>query len=73
MQGKMNDWIRKFMCNKLKYVNIWRLPDRSTFPKEGIRYYYSFSAANDLHFKVGYGDIMVCDYATSQNAIDVCF
>lgn len=27
-----------------------------------LRYYYSFSAANNLHFKVGYGDIKICDY-----------
>jgi hypothetical protein len=66
--------VLKEFSNKIKGSFTFQIDvsDRSTFPsKKGIRCYYSFSAANDLHFKVGYGDIMVCDYATGQN--DVCF
>jgi len=37
--------------------------DRNIFPAaKSLRYYYSFSAANNLHFKIGYGDIKICDY-----------
>lgn len=48
--------------------------DRSIFPsKKSLRYYYSFSATNNLHFKVGYGDIKICDYLSGQDRIEDCF
>ena len=50
------------------------LSDRNLFPqKKSLRYYYSFSATNNLNFKVGYGDIKVCDYQPGQDPIEDCF
>ena len=50
------------------------LSNRNLFPfGKDLRYYYSFSAAGNPHFKVGYGDIRVCDYSGGGNPITVCF
>lgn len=49
------------------------LSNRSTFPsRKSLRYYYSFSAAGSPHFKVGYGDIKVCDEPNLQ-FLEECF
>ena len=40
----------------IDYSNRTKFPDRSSF-----RIYYSFSAAGKPNFKVGYGDIRICE------------
>lgn len=50
------------------------LSDRNLYPVgKSLRYYYSFSAQGNQHFKLGYGDIKVCSYSSSQNPATVCF
>ena len=47
--------------------------DRSLFPLgKSLRYLYSFSAAGHVNFKVGYGDIKICDSGAGSPAT-VCF
>lgn len=68
--------VLKQLAHKLKGSTSFQLDisDSNLFPsKKSLRYYYSFSAANNLHFKVGYGDIKVCDYTPGQNPVEDCF
>lgn len=45
--------------------------DSKQFPSgTSLRYYYSFSAKNYPHFKVGYGDIKIC---RTENNSSACF
>ncbi len=49
----------KMKGNKLIYFDF---SNGKQFPSGmSLRYYYSFSAASKPHFKVGYGDIKICN------------
>ena len=64
------------LARKLKGATVMLidLSDRNKFPnRRSLRYYYSFSAAANPNFKVGYGDIKVCDYNAGQEPVTVCF
>jgi hypothetical protein len=68
--------VLKQLSKKIKGAAVMQIDvsDRSQFPnRKSLRYYYSFSAASNPNFKVGYGDIKVCDYNAGQQPVTVCF
>jgi hypothetical protein len=53
---------------------MFDLSDKNQYPnKKSLRYYYSFSAASKPHFKVGFGDIKICEYNLGQQPVTECF
>jgi hypothetical protein len=57
--------VLKHIVKKIKGPSsfLMDVSDRNLFQAaKSIRYYYSFSSTNNLHFKIGYGDIKICDY-----------
>lgn len=68
--------VLQHFSTKIKGGSVFQmnLSDRNVFPlKKSLRYYYSFSAANNVNFKVGYGDIKICDYIPGQTPLEDCF
>ena len=66
----------KQLSKKLKGAAVFQLDlsDRNQYPnKKSLRYLYSFSSEAVPNFKVGYGDIKVCDYNAGQEPVTVCF
>ena len=67
----LHHWAKKF---KGSYSVQMDVSNRSVYPsRKSLRYYYSFSALGQPHFKLGYGDIKICDYTPGQDPIEICF
>ena len=67
----IHHWSKKFRGSYSVQMDV---SNRAVYPsKKSLRYYYSFSAQGQPHFKLGYGDIKVCDGTAGQDLIENCF